>query len=60
MFDLTATALRGVAGEQDNDGVEVCAGKTTHPVLRMVPSGVAEHLRARDHALLELLRERGK
>ena len=55
-----ACALGGVAGKQDGDGVEVRAGEAAHPVVRMILSGVAEHLRAGDHALLELFGERGQ
>ena len=40
--------------------MQVGAGETADPVIRMVLSGVAEHLRARDHALLELFRKRGE
>ena len=60
MLDLGAAALGGVAGEQDDDGVEVRAGETAHPVVRMILSGIAEHLRAGDHALLELFGKRGQ
>ena len=55
-----ALALSGVAGEQDGDGVKVRAGEASHPVVGMILSGVAEHLRAGDHALLELFGERGQ
>ena len=60
VLDLATAALGGIAGEQDDDGVEVRAGETAHPVIRMIFSGIAEHLRAGDHALLELLGERGQ
>ena len=60
VLHLATPALRGVAGEQDRDGVEVRAGQTAHPVVRMIHPGIPEHLRAGDHALLEFLRERGK
>ena len=36
------------------------AGQPAHPVVRMIRARVAEHLRAADHALLELLGERGQ
>ena len=57
---LAAPALGGIAGEQDRDGVKVRAGEASDPVVRMILSGVAEHLRAGDHALLELFGERGQ
>ena len=60
MLCLAALALGGIAGEQDDDGVEVRAGEAAHPVVRMILSGVAEHLRAGDHALLELFGKRGQ
>ena len=60
VLGLAALALGGVAGEQDRDGVQVGAGQTAHPVVRMILSGIAEHLRAGDHALPELLRKRGQ
>ena len=60
VFDLTATALGAVAGKQDSDGMKVGAGETADPVFRMVLFGVAEHHRARDHALPELFRERSE
>ena len=57
---LAATTLGSIAGEQDGDGVKVRPGEASHPVVRMVLSGVAEHLGAGDHALLELFGERGQ
>ena len=52
MLGYAAPALRGVAGEQDDDGVEVRAGEATDPVVGVILSGVAEDLRPGDHALL--------
>ena len=40
--------------------MKVGAGQSAHPVVWMVLSGVAEHLRAGDHSLLELFRKRGQ
>ena len=57
---LAALSLGSIAGEQDRDGVKIRAGEAAHPVVRMIFSGVAEHLRAGDHALLELFGERGQ
>ena len=45
-------ALGDVARKQDRDGVEVGPGEAADPVVRMTVSGVAEHLRAGDHSLL--------
>src|SRR2546430_16687767 len=41
---LAATTLGSIAGEQDGDGVKVRAGEASHPVVRMILSGIAEHL----------------
>ena len=60
MLRPAALALRRVAGEQDDDGVEVGAGEPADPVVGMVRAGVAEHLRAGHHALPELLGKRGE
>ena len=60
MLYLAAATLGCIAGEQDGDGVKVRAGEASHPVVRMIFSGVAEHLRAGNHALLELFGERGQ
>ena len=60
MLQLAALVLSGVAGEQDGDGVEVRAGETAYPVLWIIFSGIPQHFCARDHALLELFRERGQ
>ena len=60
MLRLAALALGFVAGEQDDDGVQVRAGQSSDPVVGMVLSGVAEHLRAGDHSLLELFGKRGQ
>ena len=40
--------------------MKVRAGEATDPVVRMILSGVAEHLRAGNHALLELFGKRGQ
>ena len=53
-------ALRFIAGEKDNDGVQSRARQATYPVVWMVCSCVAEHLRAGHHTLPELFRERGQ
>jgi hypothetical protein len=57
---MALLALGRVAGKQDSDGVEVRAGETAHPVVRMIVAGISKHFRARDHALLELFGERGQ
>src|SRR5260370_10686877 len=57
---LAAITLGSITGEQDGDGVKVRAGEATHPVVRMILSGIAEHLRPGNHALLELFGERGQ
>src|SRR6478672_4707991 len=57
---LAAITLGSITGEQDGDGVKVRAGEATHPVVRMILSGLAEHLRPGNHALLELFGERGQ
>src|SRR5262249_55702507 len=58
MFLDTPLPLRHVAREQDHQRVKVGAGEPAHPVIGMVRAGVAEHLRARRHALAELFRKR--
>ena len=60
VLQLAAPVLGAVAGEQDDDGMEVRAGETAYPVLWIIFSGIAQHVRARDHALLEFLGERGQ
>src|SRR3954454_15904864 len=60
VLSQAALALGGVAGEQDGDGVKLWAGEASNPVGGMILSGVAEHLRAGNHALLELFGERGE
>ena len=50
--------LRVVPREENDDRVQIGARKPADPMLRRVHAGVAEHLRPRRHALLELLRER--
>ena len=60
MLGLAALPLGGVAGKQDRNGVKVGPGEAADPVVRMILSGVAEHLRAGDHSLLELLGKRGQ
>ena len=60
MFNLAALTLSGVAGEQDDDSVEIRAGEAAHPTFRVIYAGVAEHFRAGDHSLPELFRERGQ
>src|SRR6476619_1624049 len=60
VLSQAAPALGGVAGEQDGDGVKLWAGEASNPVVRMVLSGVAQHLCPANHALLELFGERGE
>jgi hypothetical protein len=60
VLSQAAPALSGVAGEQDGDGVKLRAGEASNPVVRMILSGVAEHLCAGNHALFELFGERGQ
>ena len=55
-----ALTLGVVAGEQNRDGVKIRAGESADPVVRMIFSGVAEHLRTGDHSLLELFGEGGQ
>src|SRR4029453_12351338 len=50
-------ALCLIAGEEDNDGMEIGARQATYPVVGMVCSCVAEDLRAGGHALPELFGE---
>jgi hypothetical protein len=58
---VTATvALGHVACEQHRDRVQALARQVADPVLRIVRAGQAEDVRARRHALPELLRERGQ
>ena len=52
--------FRVVPREENDDRVQVGARKSTHPMLGRVRAGIAEHLRPRRHALLELLRKRGE
>ena len=58
MLQHAPLAFRGVACEQDHDRVQVGAGESIHPVVRVVGAGVAQNFGARGHALPELLRER--
>ena len=53
MLGLAARPLGGIAGKQDRDGVKVRPGEAAQPVVWVVLSGIAEHFRAGDHALLE-------
>ena len=46
-----------VAREQDRDRVQVVAGQSADPVVRVVAPGVAEDVGPGGHALAELLRE---
>ena len=55
-----ALALGDVAGEEDDDGVEVRAGKAADPVVGVVGPRVSEDLRPGRHALPELFREGGE
>src|SRR4051794_39379659 len=57
MLGETADPLGAIPGEQNGNRVEVGAGESADPMVGMVRAGVAQHLRAGDHALLELLRE---
>src|SRR5437588_4916347 len=58
VLGLATLALNDVAGKQNDYGMEVWIGEATDPVGGMIFSAVTEHLRAGDHALLELFRER--
>src|SRR4029077_329433 len=60
MLRHASLALRFIAGEKDNNGVETRARQATYPVDWMVCSCLAEHLRAGHHTLPELFRERGQ
>ena len=53
-----ALALRDVAREQDDDGVQIRSWQPADPVVRMVGAGIAEDLRPRGHALAELVGKR--
>ena len=55
-----AVVFRVVPREENDDRVQVGARKSAHPMLGSVATGIAEHLRPRRHALLELLRKRGE
>ena len=55
-----AVVFRVVPREENDDRVQVGARKSTHPMLGRVRAGIAEHLRPRRHALLELLGKRGE
>ena len=55
-----AVVFRVVPRKENDDCVQVGAGKPTHPMLGRMRAGIAEHLRPRRHALLELLGKRGK
>ena len=52
--------LRLVPRKENDDRVQVGARKPADPMLGSVHAGVAEDLRPRRHALLELLRKRGE
>ena len=60
VLGAAALAFGGIAGEEDDDGVQVRAGQTADPVVGVIRAGIAEHLRAGRHALPELLRKRGE
>src|SRR6516162_778036 len=49
-----ALTLGDIAGEKNDDGVEVGAGQAAHPVVGVVGAGVAEDLRPGRHALTKL------
>ena len=50
--------LRLVPRKENDDRMQIGARKTADPMVGSVQAGVAEHLRPRRHALLELLRKR--
>ena len=50
--------LRRVPRKENDDRMQIGARKAADPMFGGVHAGVAEHLRARRHALLELLRKR--
>src|SRR5438094_2639658 len=60
MLGARPLARRGVAREEDDDGVQVGTGESTHPLVGMVRTGITEDIRARCHALLKLLRKGGQ
>ena len=55
-----ALALGDVAGEEDDDGVEVRTGQASHPVVGVVGSRVSEDLRPSCHSLPKLFRKGGQ
>src|SRR5262245_10249620 len=58
MFLAAPLPLRRVAREQDHDCMKFRTGEAAHPMIGMVRARIAQHLRARRHALAELLRKR--
>src|SRR5262249_47082697 len=52
-----AFPLGRIARKKNRDGMQPRAGKTANPVVGSVSAGIAKHLRACRHALLEFLRE---
>ena len=55
MLCLAPLAFRRVPGKEDNDGMKLRAGEISYPIVRVIHPCVAEYLRTRYHALLELL-----
>ena len=52
--------LRFVPRKENDDRMQIGAGKLADPMFGSIRAVVAEHLRPRRHALLELLRKRGE
>src|SRR5438132_13863122 len=57
---LAPLSFLRIAGKEDNDGMKVRTGQASDPIVRMVRARVAEYLRTRYHALLELSRKAGQ
>src|SRR6476659_3897762 len=55
-----AQPRRLIAREQNDDRMQVGAVQATFPIVGVIGAGVAEHLRAGDHALPKLFRKGGK
>ena len=59
MLSNGTLTLGDIAGEQNDDGVELGTGQTAHPVVGVVGAGVAEDLRPSGHALTKLFGKGG-
>ncbi len=57
VFADAALSFRDIAREEDHDRMEVGAGKTAHPVIGMVRSGIAKDRGPVRHPLTKLFRK---